>query len=55
MSGPMFRVVNGCASVTITLEVARNVMETRTSKINNFHPTSFREKANNMDVSNKIS
>jgi hypothetical protein len=46
--------VNGCASVTITLEVARNVMEIRTSRINNFYLASFREKADNMDVSNKI-
>ena len=54
MSGPIFRVVNGCASVTITLEVAWNAMETRTSRINNLHPTSFREQVDNVDVSNKI-
>jgi hypothetical protein len=54
MSGPIFCVVNGCASVTIMLEVAWNMMGTRTSRINNFHLASFREKVDNMDVSNEI-
>ena len=54
MSGPIFYVVNGYASVTITLEVACNVMETRTSRINNFHPTSFRKNVDNVDISNEI-
>jgi hypothetical protein len=46
--------VNGCASVTIMLEVAQNAMGTRTSRINNFYLASFREKADNMDFSNEI-
>ena len=54
MSGPIFHIVNGCASVTITLEVACNVMETRTSRINNFYPTSFRKNVDNVDISNEI-